>query len=245
MATVDFSTVFSGQSCNLETLLTLLTGSLGTYNLALIPGNTGWVNPELTATYVGGFSFSVPGNYTAVIPVGTKFLWTQTTDRFGVLKSSSFASGNTTFVLIPNDTYPVANAAISNFRISYSDNPYGFPPYFLFTNQIAFTGFSANPTVVGMWTTRGRWMRIHIFNSSSGTSNSIDFQYSIPITVASITGVITGQRTFGADNGTNENNVYSYVGSGSTTIVVQRNGGLNAFTASGAKGANVIIEAPF
>jgi hypothetical protein len=113
----------------------------------------GWTNIPVQPTYVSATSMLFTGiDLTAHLTGYVKCRWYQSGWRYGYVVSSSLGSGNTTAVLVTNTSYTVANAAITNFSISYG-NPVDFPGLFSYTP----TGISAtNVTHVGKFSIQVR-----------------------------------------------------------------------------------------
>lgn len=87
----------------------------------------GWIPQLETWTYASATTFTVPGDLTHRFRRGTKVKLTQTTDKYFYVLSSSYSSPNTTVTVCGGDTYSLANAAITNPKVSYLETPQGFP----------------------------------------------------------------------------------------------------------------------
>lgn len=142
----------------------------------------GWINDTAeTWTYASAGSFTVPGNLTAKYSVGTYIKLTQTTLKFFVVSSSSYAAGTTTVNITAGTDYTLANAAITLPFYSYAVNPQGYPGWFNYT--ITWTGFTATvPTAsVSRFAVVGRECYFSLRLSASGTSNATTMTLSLPI----------------------------------------------------------------
>lgn len=94
---------------------------------------SGWTPSDDTWTYASATSFTVPGDQTQQYQKGTRLKFTQTTTKYGAVKSSSFSSGTTTVNIIPNDDYSLSNAAVTLPAYSYQASPQGYPEWFAYT----------------------------------------------------------------------------------------------------------------
>ena len=94
-----------------------------------------WTPIIVSAAYVSATSFTLAGDFTAYFKIGVKVRLTNTTVKYGYILSSSYSAPNTTVNLVANDSYSLANAAITNVSISYASPP-DFPPYLSWTPTI-------------------------------------------------------------------------------------------------------------
>ena len=82
-----------------------------------------------TWTRTSNNTFTVPGDQTAKYAKGTKIKYTQTTQKYGTVASSSYSNPTTTVTLISNTDYVLAAATITDNYYSYITPP-GFPSKF-------------------------------------------------------------------------------------------------------------------
>lgn len=117
--------------------------------------DTGWKVPLKSAadptietwTFVSASSFKIVGfDATLRYKKGTRIKWTQTTVKYGVVTSSSFAAGDTTINIAVNTNYTIANSAITDNFYSYDACPPGYPTVFDLTPTIT-SGTGALTTV--------------------------------------------------------------------------------------------------
>lgn len=176
-------------------------GSGGLNYFSGLPAVDGWQLSSDTWIYASANSFTITGvDRTLAFTKGTRVKMTiSAAIVYGVVASSSFSS-NTTVNLIPNDTYVVSNATISNPFYSYVVNPQGFPYAFAFTNTITYGGFSANPVMTTYWSVVGNVLTMQFFATGNGTSNANTTTFSLP--VASAFGVESACLCPIKDNGT-------------------------------------------
>ncbi|HZW02867.1 MAG TPA: hypothetical protein VFF68_03000 [Anaerolineaceae bacterium] len=121
----------------------------------------GWIALP-PCTYVSATSFTLEGDWTAMLRFGAKWKGTNTTLKFGYVLSSSYSSGTglTTVNLVANASYALASAAISGAYVSYA-NPPDFPKALTFTPAPlglttptiagAFCSFSVQNGLVSCW----------------------------------------------------------------------------------------------
>ncbi len=112
-----------------------------------IAGNdimNGWIpQGQYTWTRTGNYTFTVSGDVTTAYRKGTKIRYKDGGSyEYGIIKSSSYSSPNTTVTLITNTDYAMAAATITDKYISYIENPEGFPDYFNYTPTLAAAGGS-------------------------------------------------------------------------------------------------------
>lgn len=161
----------------------------------------GWIDDTSeTWTFSSGTVFTISGSdLTTKYTKGTKVKWTQTTVKYGVVASSSFASSTTTVTLIGNSDYSIANAAISANYHSYEDNPQGYPDVFAYT-PATITGFSGTPTANCYFKVVGRVCQLwfHV----TGTSNATTLSFDAPVTCATHTQLFGITAAIAVNNGT-------------------------------------------
>ena len=104
----------------------------------------GYFSIAPSGTYVNATSFTIPGDFTAFLKIGTKIRLMNTTVKYGYVQSSSYAGGVTVVNLVANNNYSVANLAITNIDVSYGSPP-DFPAWFNFTT--IWTGTITNPVL--------------------------------------------------------------------------------------------------
>lgn len=92
---------------------------------------SGWIPVSDTFVYVSASSFKITGaDRTSIYTKGTRVKFTQTTAKYAVVVSSSFAAGDTTVTILVNTDYTIANVAITSPYYSYVVNPQGYPNWF-------------------------------------------------------------------------------------------------------------------
>ena len=178
------------------------TGTPVTKKVALSYILNGWLSFGETITYVSATSFTIVGNYTSYFKIGTKFKCVNVTNKYGYISSSTYLAPNTTVNLIPNNDYPLADAAITGLAISYS-NPADFPAYFNYTPT--WTASVTNPTIGngsidGLFSITNRILiaRIIIVMGSTTTYGSGTYYFGSPVPMVSqLPSVVTA-----ADSGT-------------------------------------------
>jgi hypothetical protein len=148
-----------------------------------LPLSEGWFPRYETLTRTGNFTFTVPdadGEMTEVFRKGTKFACVNdSTNKYGVVQSSSWNGTNTTTVtLFTNTDYLLVAGTIDSPQVSYIDNPVGFPAYF---------NWNSAPTNY----TLGNGSLVSRFSVSD--SGWIDYEWSFDL---GTTGAVTGQINF-------------------------------------------------
>lgn len=213
-----------------------------------------WIPSSDTWVYASASSFTISGvDRTSVYATGTKLKFDQTGTKYAVVSSSSFST-NTTVNIIVNTNYTIANAAITSPFYSYATTPPGFPAVFQFTTT--YTGFSVNPTGSSFYSVAGRMITATYYQTAGGTSNSINFQMSLPVTVASSSANVghVGQLHGASDNGVylavtagnGETIPTCWVSSGGSVVTLSRASGALNWTASGTKACTYLtVTYPF
>jgi hypothetical protein len=103
-------------------------------------------------------------------PVGTRLKYTQTTEKFATVYSSTYSSPNTTITVAENDDYTIANATITSPYYSYIPKPVGYPFYFDFTPTLTGDGsmsYSSTTVYTAYFSIVGSL--VHIYISVVGT----------------------------------------------------------------------------
>lgn len=203
----------------------------------------GWIPFGVTLTRTGTNTCTASGDWSSIVTIGDKIWLTQTTSKYFVVTGVSYSSGTTTFTFFAGDVYTLAAAAITDPYFSKVANPAGFPTSF--TWVITHTGFSADPSYSARFHTIGRRCFLS-YLPTSGTSNSTDYQFSLPIVAATMAGaqwqLIPG---FCYDNGVRGVDPFPFIGSGSSTVTIQLTGGHTSFQSSGTKSCQVSGDYPF
>jgi hypothetical protein len=187
-----------------------------------------------TCAYASATTFTMSGDYTAVIGKGTKIKLTQTTAKYFYAASASYAGGVTTVTIYANTSYTLANAAITlpNYANGF---PFDFPGLLSYTPT--FTGFSADP---GLGTCQYKVIDGMCFAAikltTNGTSNATTFTISLPITAKITAGAEWYTYTTPTDNGAIQSTPgLVIITSGATTAAIYKNASNTAFTNTGAK----------
>jgi hypothetical protein len=141
----------------------------------------GWINPTDTWTYASATTFTVSGDITATLPVGTKIKLTQTTVKYFYVTGTSYSAPNTTVTVTGGSDYSLANAAITSPAYSYDATPQGFPQWFNYTPSWAnFTAGSA--TVSAEFSMDGKTVNYRIGVTLNGSTMGSNPTYTLPVT---------------------------------------------------------------
>ena len=139
----------------------------GTGSARFAGPHDGWVACDETLTYASASTFTCSAALAAVLSVGDRLKFTQTTVKYFLITG---ISGTTVTVLVNTD-YTIANAAITLPFYSKSASPTGFPTYFNVTP--AWTNVTVgNGTQIGRISLIGK----QIFYEGSltlGTTSSV------------------------------------------------------------------------
>ena len=164
----DTFPVQRGGTANYEILISALATLLGTPN--------GWVPAGVTWTYASATSFTIAGDYSAVLTKGMKWKATNTTAKSGYILSATYSAPNTT-VTICGDA--LAAGAITANYYSTNATPSGFTHWYAYTPT--FGGFSTNPVVDAKYTINGNTCLYYVTTVTAGVSNANTFTVSAPI----------------------------------------------------------------
>lgn len=208
------------------------------YSQVLDAVEVGWVSAVgQTWTYATATTFTITGDYTAILNKGDKIKLTQTTAKYFYVTAVSYSAPNTTVTVTGGSDYSLANAAITSPYYSKIASPNGFPTSFNWSPS--FTGFSANPSggiynfvINGDTCTASWWM------PNAGTSNATGFTITAPVTATTIANMIWFNRMgYNEDSGAVSTTVYDYfrINSAGTTIDHYKNNSSTGYTNSGNK----------
>lgn len=157
---------------------------------AAASGSTdGWTGSSDTWTFASATTFTIAGvDRTSTFTTGTRLKLTQTTAKFFVVVSSSFAV-DTTVTITGGSDYTLVNAAITSPFYSYQANPQGYPVSFAYTPTGtgiagALTVNTARFAVIGNVCTV--WIDV------AGTSNAATFTVTAPIRAKTVAGGFWG-----------------------------------------------------
>lgn len=138
-----------------------------------------WQPIGAAATYVSATSFTLAGDHTAYLKIGTKIRLVNSTTKYGYVLSSSYSSPNTTVNLVPNSSYPLVSGAITNVNISYAEPP-DFPGGLLYTPT--YGGFSVDPVMSCRFSISGKTCTVLVgLSGAAGTSNANTFTITPPV----------------------------------------------------------------
>lgn len=204
-----------------------------------------WISESLTWTYVAANQFSLPGGaaLTTVYSKGTRLKWTQTTERFGVVLSSSHSAGTVTVTIAVNSDYVIDNAAITSPAYSHTLAPENYPHFFNYTPTVV--GFSSDPTFICRYSITGSLMRFSYAQAAAATSDDTAFTVSIPVTAKNVSNYFQySSIPFVFNNGAQEANGLVWASPNSATLTLRRSASAT-WTASGNKNAGFTIDVEF
>lgn len=232
-ATTDVTSITNGDGVSGNPTIDLATRIKG-----------GWIAPGATWTYASASTFTISGDWTDRIGVGTKAWLTQTTSKFFYVTACSHSAGTTTVTVNGGSDHSLANAAITAPYFSNDATPVGFPHWFNWTPS-SFTGFSSNPSSgIYRFTINGRLATVVVRMPNNGTSNSTAFSLVGPLTAASGTNrrwlTVCGNS---ADNGVaTATPAVAFIEQASSTISLWKDASGAGWTAANAKGSNFTLE---
>ncbi|HML40345.1 MAG TPA: hypothetical protein PKD23_06665 [Bellilinea sp.] len=174
----------------------------------------GWIALP-NGTRVSDTSFTLPGNWSALLRVGVKWKGYNVSQKYSYILSSTFSSGTnlTTVNLVANLDYSLASGVITNTYFSYASPP-DFPSRFNY--PVALTASTTNPVVgdgrlLGAFTVTDTTCRawINFAAGSTTTFGSGTWNFSMPM--------IAGTQA--VSSLVNVGNYYARDASTSTTVV--------------------------
>lgn len=206
---------------------------------------SGWVAVSSAWSYASATTVTVPTDATTIYSKGMKVRFKQ---GGGYKYYIITAVAATTLTLNGGSDYTVANSAITEIYYSEADAPLDFPDWFNYSPTV--TGFSSNPTNTAYkFRTSGRKCEVLVRQATAGTSNSIYFTITAPITAATVANARWGVCWWeGVDNGAYLTTPgAAYIDSAGTAITVEKTiqPGGTAWTSANGKSANFILEYEF
>lgn len=143
----------------------------------------GWVQVIETWTRTGDYTFTVSGDVTSKYRKGTKVRFKQGGGyKYGIIKSSSYSSPNTTVTLISNTDYLMTAGAVTDTYLSYISTPSGFPSEFNFSAALTNVTIG-NGTLVQKFSVAGNLFLYHVeFSFGSTSAISGDVSFNPPVT---------------------------------------------------------------
>lgn len=202
----------------------------------------GWVYPTDAWSYASASTFTIAGDLTDRIGVGTKLKFTQTTAKYFYVLSASYSAPNTTVTIITNADYTLVNAAMTSVGYSNANSPVGFPQWFNWTPTV--TGFSANPTGTAYrFHITGRACTILVYQLTPGTSNATTLTISAPVTNATTVYMIPSAYITDNSAALTAPGLVS-INAASATINCYKTLAAGAWTGSGTKSINfqMVVE---
>lgn len=131
----------------------------------------GWIPATDTWTYASASSFTIAGvDRTSTFVKGTRLAFTQTTEKFAVVISSSFST-NTTVNIMTNTDYTIANATITSPYYSYNAKPQRFPGWFTWSPTITNLTLG-NGTIIARYSQIGSVAHF-LFRFTLGSTSSV------------------------------------------------------------------------
>jgi len=149
---------------------------------------SGWVFDLNTWTYASATSFTVPGDQRAMFTKGRKIgAYQGSAWVWGTVLSSTYGAPNTTVNLIPNTSYSLANAVISQAIYNIIENPNTFPEYFNYSPTIASGAGSITSYTVNFARFKVIGNMVHVschFTITNNGTGSGDIRITTPIVAA-------------------------------------------------------------
>lgn len=200
----------------------VLVVDANTIQLANIPGGTaitfGGTLDTGTIVFTGQNQFTIPIDATSYIGPGTLVSYNDGAVDMGVVRSAVNASGTTTVTLASTIDYAIANATLTAPRFSNTGPPLGFPADFGYAGVM--TGSGQNGASKYRYSTRGRKIRLDMFQFSTATSSAAAHFLSSPVSSA----VVAGMAWFGMgqpkDNNVVQQAGFLTIGSNASAVTV-------------------------
>jgi len=150
---------------------------------SLITQQDGWVPANQTWTYASATTFTIVGDYSAILTKGMKFKLTANSVVLqGYILSATYSSPNTTVTVCGN---ALTSHTFTNNFYSVSESPASFPTVFTYTPTITWTAGAApsgSPTKKELFWITGNVCHIRIFNFGYTAGTSVT-SVSIPLPV--------------------------------------------------------------
>ncbi len=214
----------------------------GGITAAKIALSDGWLPLGETLSYASSTTFTVAGDRRSVYRFGARIKLTQTTDKYFVVKNTSYSSSTTVTVTAGSD-YSLANASITAPFISYDASPYGFPVYFNYSPQES--GWSSLSTN-SCWFSLSAEGMVTYKISVSGTSDTTSASLTLPVKIESNS--VTTFHVTGTDNSVIQTSPslasVNGLAGGSLDFAKTLAGGATSWTASGTKTISGVLFYP-
>lgn len=223
-------------TASLDYIVTHNTTNIASNTTAISNLQGGWNSVSDTWTYASATTITVPSDATQKYSVGDRLKITQTTVKYFYIVGVSA----TTLTITGGSDYTLTNAAISNIYYSKASTPTGFPQWFNFSTT--FTGVSSQPTFVSRFNIVGRQCTVVTKRSSNSTSNATTMTLGAPVTSANVANMGWTGFGSGVDNSAAlTNSLLAAISANTTTINIYKDMSAAAFTATGSKGADIVI----
>lgn len=200
----------------------------------------GWIATNVDGVFVAADSFTLPGDWTALIGPGDRIKLTNFTLKYLNVFSAVFGAGVTTFVVFAGDQFTLAAGTIEDVFYSHELNPFGFPDGFTW-DPVYDSGFSVEPTGgVFVFRVRGKFIELDFADSGDGTSDSTDYEVS-NLPAPMLAGLYAGALGSGVDNSVYQTNpiLGEIPGVTPTILIFTLDSGGGTWTAANTKQARV------
>lgn len=148
----------------------------------------GWIPVSDVWTRTGNHTFTVAGDLTSKYRKGTFVRYKDGGGfEYGVVAASAYGAPNTTVTLIPNSSYEMAAATITDTWVSYIRDPEGFPDAFAYSVVWSTT---ADAPSIGDGELLGYWYpvsnslimaKVHLAGGSTTNFGTGLWNFGIPI----------------------------------------------------------------
>lgn len=203
-----------------------------------LQGDDGWTELLVDPIYASATTFTLAGDWTAIIGPGDRIKVSNPTVKYFNVFSAAFGAGLTTVTVFAGNVYSLAAGAITSAFYSHQLNPLGFPDGFTWTP--VQTGFAVAPTGgTYFFRVRGKFIEMDYADIGDGTSNATTYTATLPVNV--LAGQYVGVVGTGTDNSVYIGGVLGEVGGGfAVSIISFKTGDGNAgWTAANIKQARV------
>jgi hypothetical protein len=140
---------------------------------------SGWTPINEVWTYASANTINVPSGAVLRYKIGDKITLEQSVQKFFVIVGVA----DTLLTVTGGNNFSVANASINGPQFSRQENPRNWPDVFDWSPS--YMGFSAAPSGGDhRFSIKGRTVLINVRPVTTGTSNSISFTISLPVSAS-------------------------------------------------------------
>lgn len=142
--------------------------------------NLNWLYVATSGTYTSASTFTISGDYTAYLKIGTKIKLNNTSTKYFYVLSSSYSAPNTTVTIVVNTTHVLTNTTVTNIYLSYA-NPPDFPNWLGYTTILTpDSGTFTSATSSGKFSVHGKTCEVSVGITIATNGTAAGIGVSVP-----------------------------------------------------------------